>query len=337
MRLRHELHSDFISCSGRPTATRTRHRWEIIALLLLLAASGRWRPGMAHAQEIRVTKADSVHSAGTTVTGICDAGGAASGAGDALRLVCLRKSALAPNSELRKAIVVGFVGGFVKRDDAMHPEVQFAAYLRDRYSSSVHAQVFGNHEGKGALDWVVHLLDTDGDGILTDEEKAEGNVIIYGHSWGASQTITLARALGRQNIPVTLTMQVDSVRKPGQDDSTIPSNVAAAVNFYQSGGLIHGRTTIRAADPERTDILGNFHMTYKGEQINCSNNRRLARLFNKPHLEIENDPRIWDQLALLIDLELSTRPPAKPPASALLLKELNRIVNDGAGASLKTE
>jgi hypothetical protein len=33
-----------------------------------------------------------------------------------------------------KVIIVGFVGGFVSQDDAKHPEVQFAAYLRDRYA-----------------------------------------------------------------------------------------------------------------------------------------------------------------------------------------------------------
>ena len=32
-----------------------------------------------------------------------------------------------------KVIIIGFVGGFVSQDDAKHPEVQFAAYLRYRY------------------------------------------------------------------------------------------------------------------------------------------------------------------------------------------------------------
>jgi hypothetical protein len=29
-----------------------------------------------------------------------------------------------------KVIIIGFVGGFVSQDDAKHPEVQFAAYVR---------------------------------------------------------------------------------------------------------------------------------------------------------------------------------------------------------------
>src|ERR1700735_1685529 len=32
-----------------------------------------------------------------------------------------------------KVIIIGFVGGFVSQDDAKHPEVQFAVYLRHRY------------------------------------------------------------------------------------------------------------------------------------------------------------------------------------------------------------
>ncbi|PYX40155.1 MAG: hypothetical protein DMG83_27175, partial [Acidobacteria bacterium] len=196
--------------------------------------------------------------------------------------------------------------GFVRRDDANHPEVQFAAYLRERYPSGVHAEVFANHEGQKALRNVLSLLDTDGDGVLTAMEKEQASVIVYGHSWGASQTVTLARELGRQGIPVLLTIQVDSIAKPGQKDSTISPNVASAINFYQPRGLLHGRSTIVAADPARTKILGNFRMTYKDRRINCDNYRWFVRVFNKPHHEIENDPRVWDQAASLIDSELSS-------------------------------
>src|ERR1700758_3245151 len=54
------------------------------------------------------------------------------------------------DSSRRNVIIIGFVGGFVSRDDAKHPEVEFAAYLRDRYPFA-HAEVFGNHHGQRAL------------------------------------------------------------------------------------------------------------------------------------------------------------------------------------------
>lgn len=227
-----------------------------------------------------------------------------------LRLVCLRQPVRTENITARNAIIIGFVGGFVRHDDMKHPEVQFAAYLRDSYPSIVHAEVFANHDGKRALRRVLELLDTDRDGELNANEKESASIIIYGHSWGASQAVTLARDLGRLDIPVSLTIQVDSVHKPGHEDAVIPSNVRNAVNFYQAKGFIHGRSRISAADPERTNIIGNVHMTYQDRRINCDNYPWLARHLNKPHHEIENDPRVWGQIASLIESELSKTPSA---------------------------
>jgi len=136
----------------------------------------------------------------------------------------------------------------------MHPEVHFAAYLRDRYPSAIHTEVFANHEGKKALRQVLRLLDTNGDGMLALTEKEQTSIIIYGHSWGASQAVALARELGRQAIPVLLTIQVDSIRKRGQDDSTIPANTQTAVNFYQPRGEVN-----HSCGRSRTDKdLGKF-------------------------------------------------------------------------------
>ena len=211
----------------------------------------------------------------------------------------------AVDSPLHKVIVIGFVGGFVRHDDAKHAEVQFAAQLRGRYASAVDVRVFGNHSGQEALRYVLRLLDTNRDGVLSVPERGQAKIIIFGHSWGGTETVLLARALQQQRIPVLLTIQVDSIAKPGQGDVTIPANVAHAVNFYQSSGLLHGRSEILAMDPERTNIIGNFHMTYKDHPINCDKFPWFARVFTKPHIEIENDPRVWAEAASLIDAELS--------------------------------
>jgi hypothetical protein len=228
---------------------------------------------------------------------------------EVFRTTPLRLHPLDEKGLVRNNIIIGFVGGFVKRNDLKHPEVQFAALLRKSYPPSVHAEVFANHDGEEALRRVLQLLDSNGDGVITGDEKEQANIIIYGHSWGASQTVTLARALGRQGVPVLLTIQVDSVRKPGQEDSIIPPNVRNAVNFYQTRGLIHGRSSIRAADPERTQIVGNYRMSYRDRRVNCDNYPWLARHFNKPHHEIENDPNVWNHIASVIDLELMKTTP----------------------------
>jgi hypothetical protein len=203
-----------------------------------------------------------------------------------------------------KVIIIGFVGGFVSQDDAKHPEVQFAAYLRHRYPL-IEAVVFGNHHGRKALHEVVRLLDSDGDGVLRPNEKRESTIIIYGHSWGAAETITFAHMLGQMGIPVALTIQIDTIAKPGSRSAIIPANVASAINFYQARGPLHGLPKIVAADPKQTTILGNVLMTYEDRPINCANYTWYARVFNRPHHEIENDFRVWDRAASLIDLNLS--------------------------------
>jgi hypothetical protein len=103
---------------------------------------------------------------------------------------------------------------------------------------------------------------------------------------------------------VALTIQIDSVKKFGQGDRTVPANVAKAVNFYQRRGLTRGQPVIVPADAARTKILGNFHMKYEDHQVNCDNYRWLSRVLNEPHHQIENDPQIWDRIASLIDSEL---------------------------------
>jgi pimeloyl-ACP methyl ester carboxylesterase len=226
----------------------------------------------------------------------------------------------------RNVIIIGFVGGFVSRNDTKHPEVQFAAYLRDRYPS-IHAEVFGNHHGRMALDNVIRLLDTNHDGVLSSLEKEKATVIIYGHSWGATETVEFARELNEIGVPVALTIQVDTIGKPGHKVSAISPNVATAINFYQTKGPLHGQREIVAADPTRTKILGNIRMSYEDHPINCDNYSWYSRTFNKSHHEIENDFRVWDELASLINTDLpgtTSIVPAPPPSASPFFQYLRR-------------
>jgi len=239
-----------------------------------------------------------------SIAGPCDDPSTAPALREALQLVCARERIEALNGQVRNGIIIGFVGGYVKQGDVNHPEVLFATYLRERYGSAVHAKIFGNHDASKALEHILALLKTDDHGLSTTREP--GKIILYGHSWGAAQTLALARELLRRRIPVALTIQIDSVKKPGfgHDDRMVPPNVAKAVNFYQRKGLTPGQPRIVAADASQTKILGNFHMTYEGHHINVDNYRWLSRVFNKHHHEIENDPWVWNQVVSLIDSEL---------------------------------
>jgi hypothetical protein len=120
---------------------------------------------------------------------------------------CATRCSVKENSVTMPLIVIGFVGGHVNADDVRHPEVQLAAELRRRYPRGVHAEVFANRQRETAFRQILRWLDTDGNGTLTVGEKQQAGIVIYGHSWGASETVTLARELARSSIPVLLTIQ----------------------------------------------------------------------------------------------------------------------------------
>jgi hypothetical protein len=216
-------------------------------------------------------------------------------------------------------IVIGFVGGYVRHDDRVHTEVQLASRLREEYSPNLFVQTFENHRGKEAHQAVLRLLDADHDGRLSSNEKQNARIIIFGHSWGASETLELARQLEKDGIPVLLTIQVDSVSKRGENDALIPANVGQAVNFYQLDGWLHGNSQIRAADPVRTRILGNFRSEYKSKPLTCGQYPWNDRTFMKSHIQIECDPAVWSQVESLIrsNLALEARSPAPNAPSAV--------------------
>ena len=237
---------------------------------------------------------------------------------EALRLACAQRGSDGALRSPQPIIVIGFLGGFAKSGDTKHPEVGFGAYLRERYPSAVQVSVLSNHEQRRAMADVLRLLDTDHDGALTGGEKRQARIILYGHSWGASEAAAFARELEPLGIPVLLTIQIDIVPKPGQKALLIPPNVEGAVNFFQSEseGMLHGRSEVVAEDPARTKIIGNIRMTYDGRRVDCRNYPWLARTFNKPHHEIENDARVWSQIASMIDARLSSLESAMDQAAA---------------------
>jgi hypothetical protein len=208
---------------------------------------------------------------------------------------------LTAGAAANSAIVIGFVGGFVHSNDIRHAEVQLAEKLRTGYSGHAHVSIFGNHHRDDAYNAVMKWLDSDGNGGISDSERRQARIILYGHSWGASAVVALARELQKQRIPILLTIQVDSITKPGQDDRVIPPNVARAVNFYQAGGMLHGLPEIVPADPLRTQILGDFRFDYKKQPEPCSTYPWFARHFLKGHTAIECDPNVWSRIETLID------------------------------------
>jgi len=201
---------------------------------------------------------------------------------------------------VRKLIVIGFMGGNVNATNLVHREALLVQSLQLDYPLNINAAIFANRHGDAALKTVLQLLDEDGDGSLSDAEKNTARIVIFGHSWGASETVALANRLNRLSIPVLLTVQVDSVQKQSQNDEQIPPNVKEAINFYQSEGMLHGRNLIVAADPTRTTVLGNYESSYRQNPVSCAGYPWYARAFMKRHIQIENDPILWSKIESLI-------------------------------------
>ncbi|HTC50154.1 MAG TPA: hypothetical protein VK722_22730 [Candidatus Aquilonibacter sp.] len=202
-------------------------------------------------------------------------------------------------------IVIGFVGGFVNSDNRHHGPVQLAQRIRQTAPEATYIRIFENRRRKQAYDAIVRRLDTNRDGVLSAQEKSLAHIILFGHSWGASAAVALARDLRHAGIPVLLTVQVDSVAKWWQNDSLIPDNVAEAANFYQTEGIIHGRRQIKAVDPGKTEILGNYLVDYKKTPVQCPEASWWDRVVTPGHMQSECDPHLWSQVENLIKEHLS--------------------------------
>ena len=200
----------------------------------------------------------------------------------------------------RKLIVIGFMGGKIRAGNLIHSEARLIRTLQLQYPRQIQAENFANRDVDAALRTVLQSLDEDGDGSLSEDEKKAARIVIFGHSWGASQAITLANRLNKLHIPVLLTIQVDSVQKLNQNDERIPPNVGEAINFYQSEGLLRGRKRIFAVDPDKTKILGNHESSYRQNPVACTGFPWYARAFMRRHIQIENDPAVWSQIKALI-------------------------------------
>ena len=117
-------------------------------------------------------------------------------------------------------------------------------------------------------------------------------------SMGGGAAVKLAKFLRGKQVPVLLTVQVDSF---GARDMVIPDNVRSAANFYQKHRLtVRGEDHIQAADPTRTRILGNFEYEYPFWKLNAWPESWPRRIFGGAHARMEADPVMWARVEALI-------------------------------------
>ena len=187
-------------------------------------------------------------------------------------------------------LVVGFLGGFERWNDPHRGVRKLALRLRAANIPGLYVETVENHRRRAAMTLIRRAI---------ADNRQGARIILYGQSWGGASVIKTARDLEKWDVPVLLTVQVDSV---GAHDAVIPANVRAAANFYQRDPFtaIHGRTEIRAADPARTEILGNFRFSYILHDVDQSDASWARRKFGGSHNKMELDPAVWDRVEQLI-------------------------------------
>lgn len=197
-----------------------------------------------------------------------------------------------------ETLIIGFQGG---RDAWNNERVgvgRMAANLRSFKLHQTHVQTVENTKRDLALRFVRAALDQNHDGNLDEKERRAARIILYGESFGGAAVVKFARQLQELDVPVLLTVQVDSV---GRGDEVIPANVAAAANLYQrSGMIIRGPESIRAEAPERTRILGNFRYDYRNSNIDISDLPWYKTILRNDHVKMDRDPEVWKRVEDLI-------------------------------------
>lgn len=205
-------------------------------------------------------------------------------------------------------LVIGFLGGRESWDNDKRGVRKLALKLRALKLPRVHVETVENTRRPIALALVRNAFDRDRNGRLDERERRSARVIVYGQSFGGAAVVKFARELETMGVPILLTVQVDSV---GRKDAVIPPNVARAANLYQRDGFtIRGEREVRAADPRRTAILGNYRFTYRGKKIDLSEVSWFKRLLQRAHTKMDFDPEVWALVEKMILGAVGTHPAA---------------------------
>ena len=212
-------------------------------------------------------------------------------------------------------LLIGFQGGRRRWDNDKRSPRKLTLKLRTRRVPGLHVETLANRKRSLAVTLIERAFDRNRDGVLDPTEKASARIVIYGLSFGGAATVKLARDLSERNIPVLLTIQIDSV---GRDDAVIPPNVRRAANFYQKNGLvIRGEGPIRAQDPNRTTIIADCRVDYSNRKIDISHLNWFKKLGRIAHSYISYDPQVWTRVEKLVLREAGPDSRNRPKLSVL--------------------
>lgn len=178
-------------------------------------------------------------------------------------------------------LYLGFVGALEPARNKNSGVVQLRDFLKAPQFSDVCAKVYSPYVWTDGRDWLLSHFPVHA-GPLTEAELEDApKVVLVGHSMGGWAMLSVARELRTREIPVELTVQVDSV---GITDYTIPRNVKAGAIFHAHDVLMFMTTkNVRLEDPTKTRLVANVLVGHAG------------------HESITRDPRIRDLVVHTIE------------------------------------
>jgi pimeloyl-ACP methyl ester carboxylesterase len=173
----------------------------------------------------------------------------------------------------------GFIGVFSTGIDRLGTEVN---------AVGVHADVFQDDQWSVLADQIA---------LRYHGHPDAEPLVLVGHSYGADDSIRIARKLDAANIPVNLLITLDPVTPPA-----IPKNVRLCVNLYQSNGIWDNLPWLRGIPLEQdagsTGKLFNF---------NIRTDRRDLLDPDVNHFNIEKKQKIHDEVLRLVLAVCPTR------------------------------
>ena len=195
-------------------------------------------------------------------------------------------------------LIIGFMGGREPWNNDQRNVRKLALKLRSMNDPEICVETVENKKRSLAIELITKAFDRNRDGHLDERERASIRLILYGQSFGGAAVVKLAKQLKNLDVPVALTVQVDSI---GRGDGMIPSNVARAANLFQRNGwLIRGEPEIRPEDSAKTTIIGNFEYDYSHKQIDISKVPLMKKAFRVAHTKMEYDSEVWSKVEELI-------------------------------------
>jgi len=163
-----------------------------------------------------------------------------------------------------RIIYLGFVGALEPAHNKYSGVVQIDDSLRGKDFPDVCAKTYSPYVWGDGLHWLLGHFPSHA-GVLTAEELQRApKVVLVGHSMGGWAMVNVARKLSTRDIPVELTIQVDSV---GITDLTLPRNVNCAAIFHARDVLMPITTKrVRMEDPSHTKLLENVTVHGAGHE-----------------------------------------------------------------------